>query len=106
MNLIETIKKVAVEAVPVPKHIVARVIQTNPYQFQIEGNAKWIIPQSLVIFPQRLTKYTPVAQLTKVGMNVINILYIDGSLKVGDRVIMVSYEYDQKYIILDKVGDV
>ncbi len=83
-NLINIIKKAAVEAVEASKPVAVlfgKVVKTSPLQINVE---------------QRMT-------LTKEFLKLTKTVTEDNELKVNDSVVLLRAQGGQKYIVLDKL---
>ena len=98
------------------------VISAPPnLKVKVKNNSKLAIPKELLVVPQKLTDYTlqcfinvdsleassSSITLGAVSLNNINTagadITIKNSLKIGDKVMLVSFEGGQRFYILDRI---
>ena len=99
-NLIQIIKKAAVEAVEASnptKVLYGTVINSTP---AIKIDQKFTITKEFIVLTNNVKRH---------NVNVVieqepKTITIDNSLRVGDKVILIQEQGGQKYIVLDKVG--
>jgi len=77
-----------------------RVVSSAPLQIQAENDEKLLIPESLLCVPQHLTSHSVRCDIPEIGDGIS--ITIDNSLKVGDKVFMLSFNKGKKYYIQDK----
>lgn len=100
MNMIQIIKKAAVEAVEAsnPTRIMyGTVVNSTP---AIKIDQKFTITKEFIVLTNNVKKHN--VNVTIDGEQ--KTITIDNGLKVGDKVVMMQEQGGQRYIILDKVG--
>ena len=110
-GIIPIIKKAALDAVDNSKMCDLRygtVVSVSPLKVQI--TTQFFIPESLLIVPQHLTKYTvecmisdKTEQSTDLNGEFKQTITINNSLKVGDKVALLRKQGGQSYFILDRI---
>lgn len=127
MSITSRIARVAKESTAHTQFIEATVISESPLKLQVKGNDKWIIPGTSIIVPEHLSDYErkieilekTVSGQTKSaavegsshshGIEDIDItnlkIKVFNSLKVGQVVMCISFNFGQRYYIIDRVGD-
>lgn len=79
------------------------VISASPLKIEVKGNNKWIIPKSLIIIPKALTNYSLDVDFT-VNDTKVTKIQVNNALRIGDTVMMVTFNLMQRYYILDRIG--
>lgn len=103
-NLIELIKKAAVEAVAASKPtsvVYGKVISASPLKIQVDQ--KLTLDDDFLILTRNVTSNTATGTTTDGDHTHSVEVTIDNSLKLGDRVILLMVQGGQSYIVLDKV---
>lgn len=99
-NLIQIIKKAAVEAVEASnptKVLYGTVINSSP---AIKIDQKFTITKEFIVLTNNVKRHNVNAVIDEEPKTIT----IDNSLKAGDKVILIQEQGGQKYIVLDKVG--
>lgn len=90
------------------------VISSSPLKIRLKKNVKLIIPKELLVVPEYLTNRTincnvsasyistATEEFNNVSSNDVSIT-INNALKIGDKVMLISFEGGQKYFILDRI---
>lgn len=123
-GLLDIIKCAASDGINASKPVELRygnVVSVNPLKIQVAND--FTIPESMLIVPQHLTEYSveinakwtinkPSDDSTPTDDSIPNYDYelrgadmitIDGSLQVGDRVAMLRQQGGHSYYVLDKI---
>lgn len=103
-NLVQVIKKAAIEAVEASKPMCYRygtVKETKPLMIQIDQ--KLILSSEFLVVSEHLTDYE-----VEIESEIENAekatLTVKKSLKVGDKVILLRQMGGQQYLVYDRVG--
>ena len=117
-GLLDIIKCAAVDGINASKPVELRygnVVSVNPLKIQVAND--FTIPESMLIVPQHLTEYSveingkwTISTSSDDGIPShdhelldADMITIDGSLQVGDRVAMLRQQGGHSYYILDKI---
>jgi hypothetical protein len=102
--MIQTIKKIAIEAVESmqPLELMeAEVTSASPnLEIKLKSNAKLLIPNELINVAEHLTNHK--RQIRVNGGTVQTYEFMD-ELKVGDKIMVASYQGGQSFFIVDRV---
>ena len=115
--MIETIKKAIEQGInnaALVGLLEGEVVSSSPLKVKLKKNAKLVIPKELLVVPESLTNRTincsvsasyvstSTEDFSNVSSNSVNIT-INNALKIGDKVMLISFEGKQKYFILDRI---
>lgn len=107
-NLIQIIKKAAVEAVEAsnPARVMYGTVLTDS-PLKIKVDQKFILTKEFLILTKNVKDYETEATVNWTADNITGRkkIIIHNALKVGDKVMLLQEQGGQKYIVLDKVGD-
>ena len=121
-NLLQTIKRAAVEAVEASNPVavlVGTVVSASPLKISL--NQKLTLTEQFLVVPQSLTDYKTkieFAEKTQAAIVELNNVSYDGritfsktiheitvfnGLKTGDKVLLLKMQGGQKYLVIEKV---
>jgi hypothetical protein len=69
---------------------------------RLKNNSKLIISKELLVVPQKLTDYTMQCSIMTDTEEITSIT-LKNNLKIGDKIMLVSFEGGQRFYILDKI---
>ncbi|EID42851.1 DUF2577 domain-containing protein [Parageobacillus thermoglucosidasius] len=102
--MIQTIKKIALEAVQAesPLRLVEATVVSPPpdIQIRLKGNPKLLIPSDIISIAEHLTKHK--RQIRVNGGTVQEYEFVD-ELKMNDRVMVAIIQGGQSFFIIDRI---
>ena len=103
MNLLETIKTAAIDAVNSTKPVeivLGIVLSTQPLKIELEQ--KLLLSEAFVIVPEELTNRTVKIMIDDVEKEI----EIKNALQAGDKLALAKIQGGQKYLVLSRLAEV
>ena len=104
-NLVEVIKKVALEAVNASNptsFVVGTVTSTSPLQITVEQ--KLTLDEDFLILTNSVKDHYVDVKVSQTGEKKKRLMYY--GLKQGESVLLIKMQGGQKYIVHDRIGDI
>lgn len=104
-NLVETIKKAAVDAMNAGEpttFMYGTVLTVSPLSIQIDEDNKLILTSEFLQLTNAVRDYT--VQIEDVEAGTTRKMMIKNALKINEKVVMIRQQGGQQYLVLDRRG--